>query len=67
MDVFNDFTFSDQIADSGITFSHKIIDDIGANWKAVHYDHGNAIAVADVDLDGLHDIYFSTQAGSNEL
>jgi enediyne biosynthesis protein E4 len=33
----------------------------------VHYDHGNGIAVADVDGDGLLDIYFVNQLGGNEL
>jgi enediyne biosynthesis protein E4 len=33
----------------------------------VHYDHGNGIAVADVDNDGLYDIYFVNQVGGNEL
>jgi len=65
--VFHDFSFSDQIEKSNITFQHKIVNDVGIDYKAVHYDHGNAIAVADIDLDGLYDIYFSTQAGSNEL
>jgi len=65
--LFTDFSFSDQLADSGITFSHKIIDDVGVSYKAVHYDHGNAIAIADVDSDGLLDLYFTTLAGSNEL
>ena len=35
--------------------------------KAVHYDHGNGIAVADVDGDGREDIYFISQVGTNEL
>ena len=35
--------------------------------KPVHYDHGNGIAVADVDGDGLYDIYFVNQVGGNEL
>ena len=26
-----------------------------------HYDHGSAVAVADADGDGLHDIYFVNQ------
>lgn len=66
-DVFSGFKFSDAIANSDITFRHRVVDDASIEYKAVHYDHGNAIAVADVDLDGLHDIYFTTQAGSNEL
>jgi tetratricopeptide (TPR) repeat protein len=35
--------------------------------KPVHYDHGNGISVADVDGDGLTDIYFPTQMGANQL
>ncbi len=66
-DVFHDFKFSDELTDSGITFRHKLVDDAASVYKAVHYDHGNAIAVADVDLDGRYDIYFASQAGSNEL
>jgi hypothetical protein len=33
----------------------------------VHYDHGTGLAVADVDGDGLYDIYFVNQLGGNEL
>ena len=32
-----------------------------------HYDHGSAVAVADVDGDGLYDIYFVNQVGGSEL
>ena len=66
-DVFHDFRFRDETANSGITFRHKLVDDAAAVYKAVHYDHGNGVAVADVDQDGLYDIYFTSQAGTNEL
>ena len=35
--------------------------------KPVHYDHGNGIAAADVDGDGLIDLYFVNQVGGNQL
>jgi hypothetical protein len=65
--AFHDFHFTDRLADSGITFRHHIVDDAGKAYKAVHYDHGNGIAVADVDGDGLSDLYFVSQTGGNEL
>jgi hypothetical protein len=65
--VFHDFQFSDEYANSGITFEHHVVDDAGKNWKPAHYDHGSAVAVADVDGDGLLDIYFVNQLGGNQL
>ena len=65
--VFYDFTFEDAQPDSGVTFLHRIVDDAGKNYKPVHYDHGNGIAVADVDSDGLLDIYLVSQMGPNGL
>lgn len=65
--VFHDFQFSDQIVNSGIQFRNKIVDDAGKHYKAVHYDHGNGVSIADVDGDGLFDLYFTTQVGSNQL
>ena len=65
--VFADFSFTDKVAESGITFVHRIVDDAGRDWKPNHYDHGNAISIADVDGDGREDIYFVTQVGENEL
>ena len=53
--------------ESGITFVHRIVDDAALYHKPVHYDHGTGIAVADVDGDGLEDIYFVNQLGGNEL
>ena len=65
--AFHNFQFQDTVKESGITFVNRIVDDAGKYHKAVHYDHGNGIAVADVDNDGLLDLYFTTQIGSNEL
>jgi hypothetical protein len=65
--AFHDFRFTDRLADSGITFKHGIVADAGKASKAVHYDHGNGLAVADVDADGRLDIYFVNQVGGNQL
>ncbi|MFN8424329.1 MAG: CRTAC1 family protein [Anaerolineae bacterium] len=65
--VVRDFAFTDRQPESGITFMNRIVDDAGKTFKSVHYDHGCAIAVADVDGDGLTDIYFVRQVGPNEL
>lgn len=64
---FHQFSFSDERESSGITFRQKIVDDSGKRFKSVHYDHGSGIAVADVDGDGLSDIYFVNQVGGSEL
>ncbi|MFW6175339.1 MAG: CRTAC1 family protein [Acidobacteriota bacterium] len=61
------FRFTDRLPESGIEFVHHIVDDAGRHYKSVHYDHGNGLAVADVDGDGLPDLYFTTQLGRNEL
>ncbi len=65
--VRQDFTFVDTKGKSGIAFSPQIVDD--QRWRLLvnHYDHGNSISVADVDGDGLSDIYFVSQVGPNEL
>jgi enediyne biosynthesis protein E4 len=65
--VFYQFHFTDKLKDSGITFVNHTVDDTARQYKGVHYDHGNGIAVADVDGDGLYDIYFVSQIGGNEL
>jgi enediyne biosynthesis protein E4 len=61
------FGFTDRLPESGITFVHRIVDDAGRCFKPVHYDHGNGLAVADVDGDDLVDLYFVNQVGGNEL
>src|SRR5580692_3463121 len=65
--VFCQFHFTDRIKESGITFVNHVVDDATIDYKPVHYDHGSGIAVADVDNDGLYDIYFVNQVGGNEL
>ena len=65
--VDHDFRFQNWLPQSGITFENIITADGRRDHKGVHYDHGNGLAVADVDLDGRLDLYFTTQIGSNEL
>ncbi len=65
--VFHGFQFTDRQPESGITFRNQGTEDSGREYKMVHYDHGNGLAVADVDGDGLLDLYFVTQLGSNQL
>ncbi len=66
-DFFHDFRFVDRQPESNITFRGRVVPDGGTLYRAVHYDHGNGIAVADIDGDGLDDIYFVNQVGANEL
>ncbi len=65
--AFHAFSFQDGFAPSQINFTNRVVDDAGKDWKPAHYDHGNAVAVADVDGDGRLDIYFTTQLGENQL
>jgi enediyne biosynthesis protein E4 len=65
--IFHDFRFVDRLPESGITFRHHAVDEAGKHMRMGHYDHGSAVAVADVDGDGLYDIYFVNQVGGNEL
>ena len=65
--AFHDFQFADRIEESQITFRHQPVDDASKTFKLAHYDHGTGMAVADVDGDGLPDIYFVNQHGRSEL
>jgi len=65
--VAHDFRFTDHRRASGITFQNRIVDDAGRTYKLAHYDHGSGVCAADVDGDGLPDLYFVTQLGTNEL
>jgi hypothetical protein len=63
----HDFEFKDRLPESGITFLHRVVDDAAKHYKMAHYDHGSGVSVADVDGDGLLDVFFVNQAGENEL
>src|SRR5207247_2051469 len=61
--AFFGFQLTNRVIESRIRFEHHIVDDAGKTYKAAHYDHGNALAVSDVDGDGFLDIYFTSQLG----
>ncbi len=65
--VFHNFTFTNHIDSSGITFQHRSLKDSGKDHRANHYDHGSSLASADVNHDGYPDLYFVNQAGPNQL
>ena len=66
-EVFHDFHLTDQIEGSGISFRNQILDEQRSRLQVNHFDHGNGICVADVDGDGLQDLYLVNQAGHNSL
>jgi enediyne biosynthesis protein E4 len=65
--AFHDFRFTDRRGDSGISFRHHVVADAAKTYKAAHYDHGNGLAIGDVDGDGRTDVYFLNQVGGNQL
>src|ERR1700689_1800697 len=62
-----DFQFRDALKESGITFVNRVTVYASSQYIPIHYDHGSGLAVADVDGDGLYDIYFVNQVGGNQL
>ena len=65
--VFHGFGFTDRRGASGIQFQQQPVEDGAKTYKAVHYDHGTGLAVADVDGDGRLDMFFVNQIGGNQL
>ena len=60
--------FVDRAAEAGIAFRTSFLPtEQGENFKVNLYDHGSGVAVADVDGDGLDDLYFCNQLGPNAL
>ncbi len=67
MEVWHDFEFEDRLEASGIAFINLIVADSARDFKRNHYDHATGVAAADVDGDGLYDLYFVSQVGGNQL
>ncbi len=65
--VFHGFGFQDATAASRIAFRHGVVAEASSRFKPNHYDHGTALAAADVDADGRTDLLFVNQLGGHEL
>ena len=60
--------FTDVLQDSGIGFKHHFFrSEQGEDYHMNQYDHGSGVLVADVNGDGLMDIYLLDFLGPNAL
>src|SRR5262249_5843494 len=60
--------FLEVLHDSGIKFRHLFfLSEQGENYRMNQYDHGSGVLVADVNGDGLMDIYLLDFLGPNAL
>ncbi len=65
--VYHDFEFTDRLPSSGIDFVNRAVAGAARDFGLNHYDHANGVAAADIDGDGLCDLYFVSQVGGNQL
>lgn len=64
----NKVRFVDVLKESGIEFQHHFFrSEQGENYRMNQYDHGSGVLVADVNNDGLMDIYLLDFLGPNAL
>lgn len=61
------FAFTENSLTVGVDYVPQIVDDQRHRLLVNHYDHGNSVSVADVDNDGILDVYFTSQVGPNAL